>query len=247
MSSYSWPPDEMYLILEEVRFARLCRTKGPEHDLFVDRGKLLARTRKEARNHREAVRDARGIRRTQAERLPRACQPVEAFRVCAKPPFRPEHVRQMLLGERNLRLNRQHDVAQVGRVAAIGRHAGQDPRASLLVHETARAVDRIHDHDKRCNCGLRASRQHDAAPGQPFRYEHDRRARRDLTLEELDERVLAHPVDRVDRVSLVVCRDAGEIVEARALSRRDDRMPDFVVQGAQRRQQIGSRHGVASL
>ena len=92
MSSYSWPPDEMYLILEEVGFAWLRWTERPEDNLFVDRRELFAGTRKEARDHREAVGDGRRIRGPEPNGLPCAGQPVDALCVRALPSLRPQHV-----------------------------------------------------------------------------------------------------------------------------------------------------------
>ena len=74
-----------------------------------------------------------------------ARQPVEALRLRAFAPQRPQLIRQVLLHQRNLRLHRQHDVPQRRGRPAIGRHAGEHPRAALLVHQAARAVDRVDD------------------------------------------------------------------------------------------------------
>ena len=153
----------------------------------------------------------------------------------------------MLFGQRNLALDRHHDVAQICRIPAIRRDTRQDPRTPFLIHEPARAIDWIHDDDKRRRRGISPFGQHHAAARETFGDEHHRRSRRNLALEELDQRVFAHAVDRIDRVALIVCRDAGEIVECGLFGRSDHRVPDLVVQSAQWRQQIGGCHVVAFL
>ena len=80
----------------------------------------------------------------------------------------PELIAQVLLHERNLGLHREDDVAKPSRGAAVGRDAGENPRAALLIHEAARSVDRI---DEDTPSAVRLARpfgQNLHAPGDSF-------------------------------------------------------------------------------
>ena len=86
----------------------------------------------------------------------------------------------MLLHERDLGLHREHDVAQSRLGAAIRRDAGEDPRRPLLVHQPARAVDRIDEDPPPALVVARAARQHEPRRRQPFGDEHERHVAREL-------------------------------------------------------------------
>src|SRR5687767_2587797 len=58
------PAGGRILIFKAVRLARWRRAKRAADNRFVDRGKLIARSGKEARNRRVPVRDRRGRGRT---------------------------------------------------------------------------------------------------------------------------------------------------------------------------------------
>src|SRR5690242_20785137 len=78
------------------------------------------------------------------ERHALASEAVVALSIETFPADGPERIGEMLLDQRNLRLHRQLDIAQAGLWAAIGRDASEDPRAPLLEHQAARAVNRVH-------------------------------------------------------------------------------------------------------
>src|SRR6266542_4501520 len=83
------------LILEAVRLAGTDRAERGLHDLIVDRSQLGARAWKEARNHREAVRDRGGARGPQRERLAFARQSIETLRARAGAAQRPRGVAEV--------------------------------------------------------------------------------------------------------------------------------------------------------
>src|SRR5437870_516533 len=113
----------------------------------------------------------------------------------------------MLLDQRDLRLDREDDVAEPSGGSVVRGGAGEDPGGSLLVHEPPRSVDRI-DEDSpaaiRVPCAMR---QRQAARGQTFGYQTERFVAGNLG-EAVHERGLADAIDRVDRVAFVVVGDA---------------------------------------
>jgi hypothetical protein len=128
-------------------------------------------------------------------------------------PHDPQAVREMLLEQRDLGLQRERDAGERGGVAAIRRHTRQNPAGPLLIHQAACAVDRIDDHrDLRRG----AVRQH-AASGlaEPFGDE-QHRPLACQRLEMADERLFRHAIEREDRVAGVAADDGGERLEVGA-------------------------------
>ena len=121
----------------------------------------------------------------------------------------PELVAQVLLDERDLGLHRELDVGQRASAPGPRRDAGENPGRALLVHQAARAVDRIDDdrqRDVRSRSRRRAARPRRRAALRR-RARTGASARGDRPLDLLDEHVLGDAVDRVDRVAFVVVRD----------------------------------------
>jgi hypothetical protein len=142
----------------------------------------------------------------------------------------------MLLHERDLGLHSEHDVAQPRLDAAVRRHAGEDPRRPLLIHQAARPVDRIDEQPPPAFPLVRAARQHEPLGGKSLRDEHQRLGAREL-LEPRDERLLAHAVHRVDRVPRAVVRDVAQRLRTLLRERRHDARADLLVQLEDRRKQ----------
>src|ERR1044071_3771593 len=96
-----------------MRLPRLDRPERAAHDLFIDRRKLVTRTGKETRNHREAVADRGRARRPQRERCSFLRQTIESLGVRALAGHGPKNVAKMLLHERYFRLHRELYIAEV--------------------------------------------------------------------------------------------------------------------------------------
>src|SRR5215213_1216795 len=96
---------------------------------------------------------------------------IESFRVKSLTANGPKHVGEMLLHVRNLCLDCQLNIIQARAWTTIRSHAGEYPAAAFLIHQTACAIDRIHD-DAPNNIRLWCStRQCDLAITQAFRDE----------------------------------------------------------------------------
>src|SRR5579885_692733 len=131
-------------------------------------------------------------------------------------------IAEVLLDEREFRLHGKLDVGEASLGAAVARRAGQNPAASLLVHQPARAIYRINDDAPRAFVFGRAARQNDLPASQAFGDEHDRRVRRDLALEEVNKQILADAVNRVDCVAFLLALDRRQVLDRRTLARLDD-------------------------
>ena len=136
----------------------------------------------------------------------------------------------MLLDQWHLGLDGKGDVLQRCRRASIERDPGQNPGAALLIHETARTVDRVDDH---APDGIRlvgAAGQDDlSAVRQPFGNQHQRRQRCDVGLERQNQFLFADAVNRIDRVAFFVVRDLRKLVDRRRLSRGDHGVAHSIV------------------
>src|ERR1044071_82077 len=129
---------------------------------------------------------------------------IEPFGVGSFASEGPHNVGKMLLDERYLSLYRQFDIVQGCVGTAIRRYAGKYPAASFLVHQTARAVDWIHDnppHDVRLSG---PARQNNLTIFQSFGDEQHGRNRRDFMLKELDQHFFADTIEREDRIALLL-------------------------------------------
>ena len=203
------------------------------HDFIIDRGQGVPGTREEAHHGREPVRDGVRLRRSQREAVPRARQAIDPAGLHPAAAQRPELVRQMLLEERNLGLHGQDDVAQARSGAPVRRDAREDPGAALLIHQAARAVDRVDQQAPAAVLFARSPppRQHEAVAGQSFGHQTERLLARDIG-EALHERVLAYPVDGVDRIAVAfrVGSHGGEQLRRLPGARRDHRVADALVQ-----------------
>ena len=209
------------LILEAGGTTGRQRTEQRAHELLVERRDGVASAREEARQHGEPVLDARRARRRELERVTLAAKHVGAQRLHAATADGPELVREVLLHERDLGLHGEHEIGQA-RVRNVGRDAGEDPRAALLVHEPTRAVDRIDDEDVARLALVAAARQDHPPALEPLGDEHDAAQPAGFTLELRDEHFFAHAVDGVDRVAAGIAGHGGQ--RSRALSpkcRRD--------------------------
>ncbi len=144
----------------------------------------------------------------------------------------PQLIAQVLLHERQFRLHGEHDVRQRG--VGARRHGGQDPRGPLLIHQAARAVDRIDDDRPLDARDVGASRQHDFPARQALGDESHGCVPGDRPLDLLDQHVFRDAVDRVDRVALVVVRDVAQRVDGAALAGGDDIAADPRVQREER-------------
>jgi hypothetical protein len=148
----------------------------------------------------------------------------------APPANRPDFVAQVLLDEGDLRLHRQLDVGQRAQ-ARTRRHARQDPPRAFLIHQPARAVDRIDDDHPAHRRSRRVPRDHHFPARQAFRDHQDGRiGRRDRLPDLLDQQVLGHAVDCVDRVPVFLARDRRQRSHGGPLARLDDVAPDAAVE-----------------
>ena len=119
----------------------------------------------------------------------------------ALPTQAPQHIAEVLLNERNLGLHGKYDVLQARFRSVIRGHAGQDPCAAFLVHQSSRAVNRINDDAPEGLCFTRAARQNDLPACNPFCDQNMGRSGRHLMFEELKQEFLTHAIDRVNRVA----------------------------------------------
>jgi hypothetical protein len=140
----------------------------------------------------------------------------------------------MLLEQRNLGLHRKHDVAQPGSSPMVRGDARENPRGTLLVHETACAVDRVHEQSPPTLRVGRPFRKREAIGWQTLRNEHQRFLARDRR-ETIHERGLTHAVYGVDGVTLLVVRDAGKLVAILRRECLEHRRTNAIVQREDRR------------
>ena len=117
--------------------------------------------------------------------------------------------------------------------AVSGRDAGEDPRASLLVHEAAGAVDGIDDDAPPRARRIGASGQDEAPTGQAFSDEDDGITAGHIIFECRNEPLLADAVDCVDGVPFVVVGHFRHLFGGGGLTRGDDLVPDDPVQATQ--------------
>src|ERR1035437_9667754 len=119
----------------------------------------------------------------------------------------PNGIRQMLLNERYLGLDRKLYVMQICVLTAIWCNAGQYPRATFLIHQAPRAVDRVDD-DTPYGIGRNGSTwQDDLAAVQAFGDQGDRNLRSDLPLKKIEQEFFAHSVHGKYRVALAIIDD----------------------------------------
>ncbi len=169
-----------------------------------------------------------------------AGQAIEALGLRAAGRNGPEHVAEVLLDQRNLGLHRQLDVGErgvaPGALRAEGRDAGQHPGGALLVHEAARAVDRIDEDDDLDVLGSRPFRQHaPAVLPQPLGDEEQRPVPRQR-LELREQHLLRDPIDGKQRVAGVVAHHLRQLVARAGLAAGDDAVADHLVDATNSRQ-----------
>jgi hypothetical protein len=139
---------------------------------------------------------------------------VDAFRFGALTLDRPEHVGEAHLARRQLAHDRDFDIAQPRVATLVRRDARERPRGTLVVHDPARAIDRIDDDADLRILLLRALRKNlDALftavlfiDFDPFRDEHERRLLRPVATELFEQR-LDVGIDLVNRVGDAVAHD----------------------------------------
>ena len=147
----------------------------------------------------------------------------------------------MLLDERDFGLHGERDVAQAGGGAAIGRHAGENPGAALLKHQSAGAVDRVDQQAPTAIVLDGSPRQHQRVSREPLADEIQRLLARQLC-ESLDEGILTHAVDGVDRVAGVASH-RRELLRRLAGARIDHGCADPLVDREERLEEaLGGVH-----
>ena len=140
--------------------------------------------------------------------------------------------------ERDVREPR-HPLRVAREIAAGDRgDAGEDPRRALLVHEAARAVDRIDDHGDLDGGGIGARGQDAAAVGaEPLGDQQAGPFAADLG-EAFDQHRLGHAIDREHGVAALLGDDLGQSLERRRRAGGDDLGLDRVVDGADASQEL---------
>ncbi len=220
------------LVLEALRFPFARRAERSFDDLFVDGGELLPRAGEEAGDHREAVRDAESPGRREREGTRLSREPIATLRARALSRNRPERIGEMLLQERDLGLDGELDVRERRCRAPVRRDTGQNPGASLLIHEAAGAIDGI-DQDPEGGVVRRSVVRNDRVLSPSAMRRTGFRKRE--SPEEVEDRRLAHAVDGVDRVALVVLHDSSTSLRdrnSRALRRRNPESSRGAVESA---------------
>src|SRR5687767_2947781 len=166
----------------------------------------------------------------QLQRRVFAGQPIEPFSLKSLTAKRPQNVRQVLLRERYFCLDGELDVIQPRIRTTIWCDAGEYPTAALLIHQATRSVDRIHNDAPNSIRLLRPARQNDLAVFQPLGDEHQRRVWRHFSLEEVDQQLFAHTIEREDRIALLFADDGCKLVQSRAFTGFDNRSANLFVQ-----------------
>jgi hypothetical protein len=140
----------------------------------------------------------------------------------------------VLLDQRNLGLHCQLDVRQ-RTWRGTRSDAGQDPCRAFLIHQPARAVDRIDDDHPPRRGAIRPVRHHDLTVLQPLGDEHHRRVvRRHRSSDLFDEQVFRDAIDGVDRVPLALARNGRQPSHGRLFAGPDHITPDASMQGLDR-------------
>jgi len=116
-----------------------------------------------------------GVRKVRMKWLALTGDSIEPFDMASRSPDGPKCIREVLLNERDFRLNGNLDVGKGSEFAAIRRHSRQNPSAAFLVHQTARPVDGVGDHTQGCFGFRSAARQGNLSVGQPLRDQDDGR------------------------------------------------------------------------
>src|ERR1044071_3478823 len=94
-------------------FPRFDCSKRPLHNFFINRSKLIAGARKEARDHRESVPDCRRARGTRREWLSFSRQTIKTLAPHTVTANGPQGVAKMLLQQRDFCLHCELDVLEV--------------------------------------------------------------------------------------------------------------------------------------
>jgi hypothetical protein len=123
---------------------------------------------------------------------------------------RPQLIRQVLLQEWDLRLHREHEIGQARCRSEIRSDARQHPRASLLVHEPARAIDRIHDDAITRGRLLQTLGQDHETMFQALRNQDDSTDRRRLAAQLGQKSHVGHTIDCVNGIAAGVPCHGGE-------------------------------------
>src|SRR5712692_9390021 len=201
-----------------MSLALVGRPKRAAHNLFIDRGELLASTRKETHNPRVTMFDGWRLRRAQTDFPALARQTVETFGLCPVSARRPGAVRKMLLDEWYLRLNRQLNIREPRLFSAIAGHASQNPSAAFLVHQAARSIDRVNDDAPDCLGFGKTARQHDLTLWQSFGNQNNRSQRSNLALEEINQLFLADSINLIDRIAGFLPGHRGKRLQRRTFT-----------------------------
>ena len=175
------------------------------------------------------MRDGRRLRRPQREGRARARHQIEPLGARAFARHRPQRVGEVLLDQRDLGLHGDADVRQRLAAAAVGRDPGQDPGGPLLVHEAARAVDRIDERDDLRGALRRPLRQHAAPVRAQALGDQQTRPAGGEGGEAIDQHPFRHAIHRIDDVARLLAGHRRQLVGRRARARRDDFGADGLV------------------
>ena len=147
---------------------------------------------------------------------------------------RAELIGTLLLACRQLRHHRHLDVAQMRPRPALQREAGEDPGAPFVMHQAARAIDRIEDALEAGAAQWQAARKGRAAlvVALPFHDQLHGPVLRPVLLEPVPDRLLGNAVNPVDGVRRGHRRDIGKPLPA-AHPGPHHRSADVVVQLAE--------------
>src|SRR5579883_437317 len=224
------------LVLEAGGASLAYRTQRLAHDLFVYRRQFLAHTGEEAADSGESLRDIGCAAGAENQRSALAGQTVIAFGAETSATHRPEFIAEMLLDERNFRLERALDVAQAGIRSVVGRDAGENPGATFLVHVRARAIYWVHEDAHLGVIGGAATRQHQsplakAGVVQPLSNQHQWAFGRNFVLEEGHQPLLAHPVNGENGIRrlFAVILDSRQRLAAGLFRLRHHGPPDIIM------------------
>jgi len=126
--------------------------------------------------------------------------------------FSPHHtelIRPVLLGRGQLGHGRNEDVAQIGLRPALRGERGEAPGTALVIHQAARAIDRVEDAFEAGLLHRRAARKSDGRTLQSLHHQLDRPALRPAFFKPGQHGVFADLVDAVNRVRSGDRRHAG--------------------------------------